>query len=118
MLWLAFIYAGSSVGNLPHAESEAIDSIIHRTSHLIEYAILGALLLRALRQHRSIAWRDVIVVVIACGLYGFSDEWHQSFVVGRSSELSAVLFDIVGGLIGIWIYRWWQEVRGNSTRAG
>jgi VanZ family protein len=109
ILWLLVIFAGSSVGNLPHADSKAIDVIIHRTGHLIEYAILGALLVRAWRQHRSIVWRDVIIVIIACGLYGFSDEWHQSFTVGRSSELSAVLFDMAGGLIGAVIYRWWRR---------
>ncbi|HZY44902.1 MAG TPA: VanZ family protein, partial [Anaerolineae bacterium] len=89
-IWLAIIYAGSSVGHLPRAESKTIDSIIHRIGHVAEFALLGALLLRAWRLQRSIAWRDVILVVIACGLYGFSDEWHQSFVAGRSSELSAV----------------------------
>ncbi len=118
IVWMLIIFAGSSVGNLPHADSQAIDAIIHRTAHLIEYAILGALLLRAMRPHRSIGWRDVIIVVIVCGLYGFSDEWHQSFIMGRSSELSAVLFDLAGGLIGAVIYRWWRGRHRASTEVG
>ena len=107
VIWLAFIYAGSSVGNLPHAESETVDSIIHRLGHLGEYAILGLLLLRAWRQQQSITRRDVLYVIIMCGLYGLTDEWHQRAIVGRSSEFSAVLFDMAGGLIGAWLYRWW-----------
>jgi VanZ family protein len=113
-IWLAFIYAGSSVGSLPHADSETLDSIIHRIGHLIEYAILGVLIARAWRQHQSIAWREIVYIVIACGLYGLTDEWHQRFVVGRSSELSAVPFDMAGGLIGAWFYRW-RRRRNHST---
>ena len=34
-------------------------------------------------------------------LYGISDEFHQSFVAGRDSELKDVLSDAVGAVLGI-----------------
>lgn len=46
--------------------------------------------------------------------YAFSDEWHQSFVPGRSATFSDVLVDTSGALIGLLLI--WLGSRGRSAR--
>jgi VanZ family protein len=62
-----------------------------------EYAILGALLLRALR--RSVpAW-------LAGLAYAASDELHQHFVSGRHGSPVDWAIDAAGVLVGVALYR-------------
>ncbi len=106
LLWMGVIFIGSSIGSMPKVGGRTTDAIVHRTAHLIEFAILGWLVLRALSDGRLPDRRTFIIALIVVTVYGASDEFHQRFTPGRSSELSAVLFDAAGGLIGMWAWRW------------
>lgn len=106
VLWMGVIFIGSSIGSMPKVGGRTTDAIVHRTAHLIEFAILGWLVLRALSDGRLPDRRTFIIALIVVTVYGASDEFHQRFTPGRSSELSAVLFDAAGGLIGMWAWRW------------
>lgn len=44
------------------------------------------------------------VVVLLTILYGCSDEFHQRFVEGRSSDVMDVVADTVGGIVGAGVY--------------
>jgi VanZ family protein len=44
-----------------------------------------------------------LVSIAFCSLYGASDEWHQSFVVGRSSDILDWLADTSGASAGIFL---------------
>jgi VanZ family protein len=110
VIWMGVIFIGSSIGSLPRVGGKTSDAIVHRVAHVIEYAIFGALTLRALSRERAITRREVIGTLIIVLLYGVSDEVHQRFTPGRSSEASAILFDVAGGLIGAWAYRWWVSI--------
>jgi VanZ family protein len=104
------IFIGSSIGSLPRVGGKTSDAVVHRVAHVIEFAVLGALTLRALSKERPITKREVISTLIIVAVYGLSDEVHQRFTPGRSSEASAVLFDVAGGLIGAWLWRWWTSL--------
>jgi len=72
------------------------------TGHSIGYAILGVLVLRGLA---GASWPGVTlmrgVMTVAFGtLYGMSDEWHQSFVPGRTPAWDDVAADFRGALLG------------------
>jgi VanZ family protein len=71
-------------------------------AHGVGYAGLGALVMRAIAGGRLslMCWRWVIVATLLGGLYGVSDEFHQSFVPGRNPSLSDVVADTVGALAG------------------
>lgn len=78
---------------------------IDKVVHACEYALLGFLFLRALEETAGIPNnRLLIFTVLFCFLYALSDEYHQSFVVGRSCDLNDALADTFGGLIGGLIY--------------
>jgi hypothetical protein len=107
LVWMGVIFVGSSIGSLPRIGGKASDGVAHRVAHVIEFAVLGALTLRALSKDKPITKREIVITLIIVALYGASDEFHQRFTPGRSSEGLSVLFDAAGGLIGAWVWRWW-----------
>lgn len=71
-------------------------------AHGVGYSGLGALLMRGLAGGRlsAMSWRWVLFATLLGGLYGVSDEFHQSFVPGRYPSVSDVVADTVGSLAG------------------
>lgn len=70
--------------------------------HILEYGVLGFLLIRALdasKKNRSSLGLRVAAVILAF-LYGMSDELHQYFVPGRNAELLDLLSNGFGAYIG------------------
>ena len=92
-LWAAAIFTVSSFSTLPRAEFIWWDFVLKKTAHMIEYAILYFLVLRALR------FKHWLPAIFACILYAVSDALLQSFVPGRTSKLTDVGFDTMGMLI-------------------
>ena len=77
--------------------------------HMSEYAILAVLFARAIRNTSQREWHLLIWVmaIFFVAFYGITDEFHQSFVSGRSSDLADWLADITGGSIGAAVYLFW-----------
>jgi VanZ family protein len=109
VLQMAAIFVASSIpdlGALPGGMSD-------KSGHGIGYAILAALLLRALAggRLRSVTWTRSLAAVVLATLYGASDEFHQSFVPGRSPDRLDVVADsigaaaavVLGGLARAWV---------------
>jgi VanZ family protein len=72
---------------------------VDKALHFSIYAVLAFLLTRltfeGLPRHRAAA----IAVLIAV-LFGAVDEWHQSFIPGRSKELADWFADTAGATCG------------------
>ena len=97
------------VSSIPNLQSPLREFNADKLWHLGEYCILGFLFARAFvpRQTRFCMLSDKIVlgaVFLFCFLFGVSDEFHQSFVVGRSADWKDALADTIGGSFGGWIY--------------
>jgi VanZ family protein len=103
LVMMAIIFTASSIPNLQHLPGNISD----KTGHGIGYGMLGALLLRALAGGRraGVTWRTVLLAVACATAYGVSDEFHQRFVPGRSSDVYDVLADAEGATaasLGAW----------------
>lgn len=69
--------------------------IVRKLAHFTEYAILGALAVRAfVRSQYRYAFSLLIVVAVA-----FADEFGQSFRPSRTASIVDVGIDIAGGLV-------------------
>jgi VanZ family protein len=103
VIWAGVIFGFSSV---PHLGTElgTWDLVLRKLAHLAEYALLGALLARALGSRVAAA-----LVGVA---YAASDEWHQTFVAGRQGSARDVLVDAAGLVAGALL---WGRL---STRSG
>jgi VanZ family protein len=96
VLWAGLIFALSSVPDLGTGLG-TWDLVLRKLAHAGEYAILGALLLRAARS---------VPVAFALGVaYAVSDELHQRWVEGRVGSPLDVAIDTVGVAIGIVLWR-------------
>ncbi|WP_278457405.1 VanZ family protein [Veillonella parvula] len=77
----------------------ALNRIIRKLAHLTEFTILGGVLYVVLRRYieYGIVVKTIVVGIVIASL----DEFIQLFSLGRSSQLSDVLIDTVGIIIGI-----------------
>ena len=95
LVWAAVIFALSSIPSLSTGLG-AWDLVLRKAAHLTEFAILAALLLRALDL-------PVVAAVLAVA-YAASDEVHQHFVRGRTGNVLDVAIDAVGVAVGLVLY--------------
>jgi VanZ family protein len=96
VLWAAVIFAFSSIPSLGTGLG-TWDLVLRKLAHTAEYAVLGALLVRAIGRPQ--------LAILAGGLYAASDEIHQSFVRGRHGAWYDVLIDTVGVTIGVIVWK-------------
>lgn len=92
---------------------------VRKMAHLTEYAVLAALVWRALRKPvdddpRPWSWRVAAQTVFVCFLYAASDELHQSFVLSRFASPWDVFIDTVGAATGVGIL--WKSRRRRGCR--
>jgi VanZ family protein len=91
-VWAAVIFVLSSIPSLSTGLG-TWDVALRKLAHLAEYAVLGALLLRALNRRAP---------ALALGLaYAVTDEIHQHFVRGRHASAVDVAIDTAGVVAGI-----------------
>lgn len=75
-------------------------TLVRKAAHFTEYAILGFFTARAMKLSNLSPWLSIL----ACALYAGTDEFHQSFVPGRSAEIKDVALDTAGATFGAMIY--------------
>lgn len=92
VLWAVVIFAFSSIPSLGTGLG-TWDLVLRKFAHVTEYAVLGALLARALARPE--------LAILAGALYAVSDEIHQSFVRGRHAAWYDVVIDTVGVTVGV-----------------
>ena len=102
VLWAGLIFALSSVPGLGTGLG-TWDLVLRKLAHVAEYAVLGALLERALR-------RGPLAFALG-SLYAVTDEVHQAFVAGRQGSVLDWLIDTVGVAVGVLLYARWAASR-------
>jgi VanZ family protein len=96
---------------LPHASLETLQFLHHlirKSAHVTEYCILSLLILRGLaagRREFHLRWALLAILFVAG--YASLDEFHQSFVPGRTAAVSDVFIDTCGGTAGLIIAWLW-----------
>lgn len=108
VIWLEVIFFLSSLPGpmLPEMPSDGWRFWAHRIAHFTEYSVLGFLMTRACaRVCRSMGLREVALLSVMVLGSGAFDEWHQSFVPGRSPDLLDVCFDTICGMGGVLVYK-------------
>ena len=93
-------------------DAPVFHSFVRKATHFAVYLVLGVLVINALfvsgvRGYRAAGW-----ALLICVLYAISDEFHQTFVPGRSGEVVDVLLDSLGSGTGILMYLGLARLRG------
>lgn len=98
VIWSILIFLGSALPSTTVSPDEAINFLAHKGVHLFEYAVLSILSFRAKGS-----------VFFAFGyplFFAVSDEFHQSFVPGRSARVQDVFVDALAICVGNAIVYW------------
>lgn len=101
ILWMIGIFLLSAQSHLPQAPEPWLDTLLKKTAHGLEYAILAVLARWTLQAHGVLhvgrwAWLWAV-------LYALTDETHQALVPGRHPSGGDVLIDALGAAMGLWV---------------
>ena len=111
---MAAIYFASDRSDAPRLMGGIPDVLAHAAA----YAVLGAATLRGLAGARraGATGRAALLAAFLAAVYGMADEFHQSFVPGRTAELRDVLADALGAAAGAAVGWAWSILP--AVRAG
>jgi len=91
--------------SLPVTTKEGeINLFLRKNAHAFEYLILALLISNAFFCNKYRGKGAIVYILFIYIFYAVTDEFHQLFVVGRTSQVSDVLIDFSGSLIGMGIY--------------
>ena len=101
IIWAGLIFCLSSIPSLK--TNLKYDFILRKIAHIVEYFIFTFLLYRAFKGSFNMSIFQLFIYPFTLSfLYAVSDEFHQSFVPGRSASIRDVLIDTIG-ILGFYI---------------
>jgi VanZ family protein len=115
LLLMALIWFLSSQPDLSTGLG-VIDLIGRKVVHFASYALLCLLWWRALRERLPPATALLVAFLLAAG-YGAIDEYHQSFVEGRTGSPIDVAIDATGAAAAILLIRRREPAPATASRA-
>ena len=93
---------------LPKAERiywlELLETIIRKAAHMTEYGVLAIAISYSFYVYDKRGFNLILWSEAAAILYAVTDEFHQLFISGRSAQVTDVLIDGVGALIGCLVF--------------
>jgi VanZ family protein len=98
LLMMGAIFYFSSIPSKEMPYFGSWDTLLKKSGHMLGYAMLGLSYLRGINSFR---WQSVLAALVGVVLYAFSDEYHQSFVAGRTATFVDVGIDTIGGALGL-----------------
>lgn len=117
LVCMAAIFGLSSRSTLPKPASIS-GEVFSVMGHFGAYFMLGITLWWAIGLFTTSSRNRLILAWIGAVLYGVTDEWHQSFVPGRTPDVRDVLTDGIGAFVGLivvsWLIRKFQHVDAAS----
>ena len=102
---MAFIFFLSSVRGRAINEAGLCDDTLHVIGHFIMYFILCWAFYRGTK--------NITAAVLLTVLFGFTDEYHQTYTLERSASVKDLLTDTAAGLIaGGFLWKLYQNLPG------
>jgi len=89
-----------------------LEFFIRKSGHVLEYMILTFVLLMMLPYTKIKLWLRILIAFIGSFLFASTDEYHQTYVDGRTGHfIDVYTFDTAGIIFGIIIYLLIQSVK-------
>lgn len=110
--WMAVLFW---LSHQPTLDTPSLFSGQDKLFHAGAYGLLGILLLGSRRpEFTGYTGSQALTAALLASLYGISDEFHQSFVPGRSPEVLDWVADTTGALLAVLLLA--QLTRSFSSR--
>ncbi len=84
--------------------------MLRKGAHFFAYLVLGILMINGLSSSDIYGFKGIGLAILICILYAISDEVHQLFDPGRGGQVSDVILDSAGAIIGILGYKWLSNI--------
>lgn len=96
--WTMFIFIASSI---PSKNIAMLGGVSDKFVHMSVFAVLCWLMHVALfhQPNRTLARYSLVLALCFTSLFGVSDEYHQMFTPGRSTDIFDWMADTTGGLL-------------------
>jgi VanZ family protein len=118
VLYMGMIFYLSSMSAIP--QPGPLDKIpeVDKLEHASEYLGLGLLLVLSFQRtpSRTVRYNSWPLALLVAVLYAFSDEAHQMFVSGRTSDLLDILADTAGVSVACLLGTWLYETRASRLK--
>ena len=97
IVWMGLIFSMSSRQSIGISEEFIVNFIVFKFLHIVEYAFLYFLFLRAFRKYlsKNSKWAYLFAAIAAI-LFAISDEFHQIFVPTRQGSPRDIGIDTIG----------------------
>ncbi|MFH1671462.1 MAG: VanZ family protein [Candidatus Portnoybacteria bacterium] len=111
ILWAGVIFFFSHQPDLKSDLPNQWDFILRKLAHIAEYAVLTFLLVRALGNYQINKSKLILWSFFLAILYAVSDEYHQTFILGREGAIRDVLIDSIGVVLACFfaVFRYNKE---------
>ena len=84
---------------------EDVNYVLRKFTHAGVYLVLSILVLNLFVQIGwKLDWKYILICIVFCIIYAGTDEFHQSFVEGRTGQIMDVGIDAIGAVIGAGIF--------------
>ena len=104
-------------GTLQAETFSKVNFLIRKCAHLSEYAVLALLVARAIQfGAMRLKFQAVIGGLLCCAAYAATDEFHQSFVPGRTASIHDVMIDCVGAFFALCLMSLWFALKTLEQR--
>lgn len=78
-----------------------LEHIIRKIAHFSIYSVIGILLMSLMYTYKLKSLNRFYLSFFIGTIYSITDEFHQSFIPGRSAQVHDILIDSYGVIIGI-----------------
>jgi VanZ family protein len=118
LLWLLPITWAGIIFIISAQPKEALERLglsglfVSVAGHLTTYFILMTLLVLAFRFANGVPFRRACLIsFVIVAVYGLSDEYHQSFVPGRTPTVVDWIVDLIGAAAAWLVMSYWESRR-------
>ena len=112
VFYAVLIFGISSIPKLPSPDIGIV--FIDKVAHFLEYAVFVILALRAFARPPVAAGGDRLYLIgmLAALVYAVADEYHQSYVPGRTADW----YDVIADSLGVWCGAMGYRLMGRRRR--
>lgn len=108
--WMGLIFCLSAQPDFPHPEVDWLEGLIGIGAHMFLFGVLAVLWARSLQGQR----RTLLLAFLLTMLYALLDEFHQSFVPGRTADPLDLVYDGLGAALALGAWAWLQHRRASN----
>ena len=100
--------------------SKLINAPMRKVMHASVYLILAffIILFMNIMLNNKHYWTALIITLVLCVGFAISDEYHQTFVSGRTGQPLDVCIDSAGAVVGALVYSSYYIIYKNGYRRG